>query len=206
MSAHISKLAKVLTGKRPGTTENEPNVAIEKSATAIFGSTCVALSGATGLDGLINSAEIISPFMAGLEPDEKFFAVINVTNPEGSPLAGFSGQAAGGTGAAAEARAAKMSAILASLVRGQYPGFVFRQLDPRDTSADRRSPRFPLRCWETPAESCGRCIDPRRGADCRLSSCGIAGRRPRWFRGLRLRTEVNPRTWRALEPSWSSPR
>lgn len=102
---------------------------------AEFGLRLVALSGKTGMDGLVHGAEMLSPLLSGLEPDE-VLAVEIAIDPVGMREAvSIRGLARGATAQDASLRATYLGSLLSALGKGQFPGFVVRDLDSRDARA-----------------------------------------------------------------------
>ncbi len=93
---------------------------------ADFGCRLVALSGGVGLDGALHTTELLSPFLSGLLPGETLALEIGYEPGSGKLAVELNGTAFGTTAANADHRRNQQSSILASLMRAQFPGFIFR--------------------------------------------------------------------------------
>ena len=69
----------------------------EPHFSAAFGGRLVALSGAVGLDGLVNRAELLSPLLSGLGAGERLGLEFGITNPQAPPSVGLKGVVAART-------------------------------------------------------------------------------------------------------------
>lgn len=98
---------------------------------ADFGCRLVALSGRSGLDGLVHGAEMLSPLLSGLHPEEQLVAEIGLV--PGGLSVGVRGSASAASPEAASRRAAHLGRLLQALMRGQFPGFVLRPIGAGDS-------------------------------------------------------------------------
>ena len=134
---------------------------------ADFGCRLVALSGRSGLDGLLHGAEMLSPLLSGLQPGEQLAAEIAIG--PGGVTVGLRGTACGASAEAAEERAAHLGRLLAALARGQFPGFVLRPIEP----GDGLPPELAAQCILRPA---GRTLAGMRRSKPELGPVAVEGR------------------------------
>lgn len=99
---------------------------------ADYGCRLVALSGRTGLDGLVHGAEMLSPLLSGLDSEEWLAVEVAVNTENFRDAVCIRGVAHGGDADWAQQRAAHLGGLLHALGKGQFPGFVLRDLDARD--------------------------------------------------------------------------
>jgi hypothetical protein len=109
------------------------NIASDGALHAVdFGCRLVALSGRTGLDGLVHGAEMLSPLLSGLGSDEWLAVEVAVNTESLRDAVCIRGVAHGGDPEWAQQRASHLGTLLHALGKGQFPGFVLRDLDSRD--------------------------------------------------------------------------
>ncbi len=93
---------------------------------ADYGCRLVALSGTVGSDGILHRADLLSPLLSGQRTDEALALRIGYDAASSRLEVGLAGTALGASEAEADDRQKIQSTILESLVRAQFPGFVFR--------------------------------------------------------------------------------
>ena len=85
----------------------------------------VALSGSGGLEEIVHRAELLSPLLSGLRPDETLSLTIGYDAAKARLDICLDGTAQGASEAEVEDRRKSQSTLLSALVRAQFPGFVF---------------------------------------------------------------------------------
>ena len=136
-------------------------------AHAGFGCRLVALSGRVGLDGLVHGAEMLSPLLSGLHPEEGFAAEIAIA-PD-TVTVGLLGSACAASPEAASERAAHLGRLLQALAQGQFPGFVLRPI----RAGDALPPALAAGCVMRPA---GRALAAVRRSKPELGPTAVDGR------------------------------
>jgi len=95
-----------------------------------FGFRLVALSGRTGLNGLVHNAEVLSPLLSGLDSSESLAVEIVLDAPNSGAVVRVRGRVH--SDGAVDERRDRLGQLLHALGKTQFPGFILRPLDKHE--------------------------------------------------------------------------